>query len=83
MLSDKDLETETYFGFCKNDTRAYMYSADTVWIRKMRKWATDHPAEVIVRLDNKNGTEVELPVDWFTICPPKVERKKRTKKTTV
>ena len=34
MLSDKDYETETYTRFCKNDSRAYLFSEDRAWITK-------------------------------------------------
>jgi hypothetical protein len=77
MLSDRDYETETYTRFCKNDSRAYLYSADKPWITRMKKWASDYPKDVVVKIDNKAGMEVEFPIEWFAINPPKKERKKR------
>jgi len=77
MLSDKDYETETYTRFCKNDSRAYLFSEDRAWITKMKKWVKDYPKDVKVTLENRGGMEIEFPIEWFEINPPKKERKKR------
>lgn len=80
MLSDRDYETETYTRFCKNDSRAYLYSSDKPWITRMKKWVNNYPKDVVVKLENSGGMEIEFPIEWFEINPPKKERKRRTTK---
>ena len=43
----------------------------------MKKWVKDYPKDVKVTLENRGGMEIEFPIEWFEINPPKKERKKR------
>lgn len=62
-------ETETYAGYVRGDEYAYLYSAESKWIRKMKRWAEEFPDQVKVVIDNADGMEINMPTSWFKISP--------------
>ena len=72
----KDECKETYTGYIAGDERAYIYSEEKSWIKKMERWLVDFPDDVILKLKTKHGMEVEYPVSWFAINAPAKKRQK-------
>lgn len=67
---------ETYTGYIAGDERAYIYSEEKSWIKKMERWLVDYPDDVILKLKTKYGMEVEYPISWMVINSPPKSRKK-------
>jgi len=74
-------EQETYTGYIRGDIKAYFYSEDPAWVKKLEKCANDFPTEVKITKKNKYGVEIEYPVEWFGFNSPKPARKKKSEKS--
>ena len=72
----KDELYETHTGYIAGDERAYIYSEEKSWIKKMERWLIDFPDDVILKLKTKYGMEVEYPIEWFMINSPAKKRQK-------
>ena len=72
----KDECYETHTGYIAGENRAYIYSEDKSWIKKMERWLIDFPDDVILKLKTKYGMEVEYPIEWFMINSPAKKRQK-------
>lgn len=77
----KDECTETHAGYIVGEQRAYMYSEEKRWIKQMKRWLEDFPNEVILKVQNDYGMEVEFPVEWFAVNAPAVKRQKSNAKS--
>lgn len=73
-------EQETHTGYIRGDSKAYFYSEDPAWVKRLEKCANDFPLEVKITKKNKYGVEIEYPVEWFGFNSPKPERKKKSAK---
>ena len=67
---------ETYTGYIAGDSRAYIYSEEKPWVKKMERWLIDFPDDVILKLKTKYGMEVEYPIEWLVINSPAKKRQK-------
>lgn len=72
----KDECVETYTGYMAGEDRAYIYSEEKSWIKKMERWLVDFPDDVILKLRTKYGMEVEYPISWLAINSPAKKRQK-------
>lgn len=72
---------ETHVGYIVGEPRAYMYSEEKRWIKTMKRWLEDFPNEVILKVQNDYGMEVEFPVEWFAVNAPVIKRKKQSTKS--
>lgn len=72
---------ETHAGYIVGEPRAYMYSEEKRWIKTMKRWLEDFPNEVILKVQNDYGMEVEFPVEWFAVNAPAIKRKKQSAKS--
>lgn len=79
MANDECRETHT--GYIAGDDRAYIYSEEKLWIKKMERWLIDFPDDVILKLKTKYGMEVEYPIAWFTVNFPAKKRQKSNLKS--
>ena len=77
----KDELYETHTGYIAGDERAYIYSEEKFWIKKMERWLIDFPDDVILKLKTKYGMEVEYPIEWFIINSPAKKRQKSNLKS--
>lgn len=67
---------ETHVGYIVGEPRAYMYSEEKRWIKTMKRWLEDFPNEVILKVQNDYGMEVEFPIEWFGVNYPAKKRQK-------
>lgn len=74
MAKDDCIETHT--GYIVGEDRAYIYSEEKSYIKKMERWLVDFPDDVILKLRTKYGMEVEYPIGWFAINSPAKKRQK-------
>ena len=79
MANDECRETHT--GYIAGDERAYIYSEEKSWIKKMERWLIDFPDDVILKLKTKYGMEVEYPIEWFGVNSPAKKRQKLNTKS--
>lgn len=72
----KDECHETYTGYIAGESKAYVYSEEKAWIKKMERWLVDFPDDVTLKLKTKYGMEVEYPIEWFGVNSPAKKRQK-------
>jgi hypothetical protein len=70
-------EQETHTGYIRGDAKAYFYTEEPTWIKKLEKCAKDFPQDVKITKKTNYGVEIEYPVEWFGFNSPKPERKKK------
>ena len=73
-------EQETYTGYIRGDKKAYFYSEDPAWVKRLEKCANDFPLDVVITKKNKYRVEIEYPVEWFNFNSANPERKKKSTK---